>query len=77
MRVDYDLINTEYENIVPEFKPVFGNDLHIDIGKSIAVINKLEKELERFPTDSAKSRVLKEEIYHKKRNVIYAIKNNV
>jgi len=67
-------IEAEYAALQINFKPEFGNKLHIDVARDSEAIVKLEKELSKKVKASKGAETLRAEIIQKKKNVLFWMK---
>lgn len=77
MKYDETIIDSEYQKLLPQFKPVFGNMNHVDLIKYIASLEKMEAELAKKVQASKGAETLRKEIYYKKRNIVGALQKAI
>jgi len=67
----------EYDALIKDFKPKFGNEKHIRISKKIQVINTKEKRWQKTIENGKDGRKSRTEINELKDHLVYLIKNEI
>lgn len=69
------IINSQFVELLSNFKPVFGNQQHIELGKLLITIEKTTKELQKKTEDAKDAKKLRGDLSRFKKQALFLIKN--
>lgn len=69
------IIHKQYQELVSNFRPEFGNLRHIRISKEIASMNKLQVEYEKKIEATHDIKIIRDDIRKLKRQILYLLKD--
>ena len=69
-----ELINEQFAELVPKFKPQFGNTAHIELSQCLGKIGELEKKLDEKKAAAAGVKTIEEKINNLKGQALYLLK---
>jgi len=73
-RKSEDIISEQFAELVPKFKPQFGNAAHIELSQCLGKIKELEKKLDEKKSAAADIKTTEEKINNLKGQALYLLK---
>jgi hypothetical protein len=73
-RKSEEVINEQFAELVPKFKPQFGNTTHIEISQCLGKIGELEKKLAEKQSAAADIKTIENKINNLKGQALYLLK---
>jgi hypothetical protein len=69
-----EVIDRQYQELSKKFRPIFGNDYHIQLVKDIAAIDAMTKDIKKKEEASRDVKRMIMELSRLKRNALYLLK---
>ena len=73
-RKSEEVINEQFAELLPKFKPQFGNQAHIQLSQCLGKIKELEKKLDEKKAAATDIKAIEEKINNLKGQALYLLK---